>query len=65
MGLTPGQSEEAEDKCWDIVRVIPTAEEHIPCHTEHCFNTAAVSWASNLNHILNFCEGCQVEERGG
>ena len=24
-----------------------------------------MSWVSNLNHIRNFCEGCQVEERGG
>ena len=49
------------------VRVIPTAEEKLPCHTEKCDKDAVFSWASNSNRndIRNFCEGCQVIERGG
>ena len=64
MGLTPGQSEEAEDECWGIVRVIPTAEEHISCRTENCCKNTAMSWASNLNpdNHWHLCEGCQVNK---
>ena len=40
---------QADDKIWDIVRVIPTAEEQITCRIKQCSKDAAVSWASNLN----------------
>ena len=64
VGLTLGQSEEAKDECWDIVCVIPTEEEHIPCRTENCCKNAAMSWASNLNpdDHWHLCEGCQVNK---
>ena len=56
-----------EDEIWEIVRVIPIAEEKIPCCIKECSKDAAFSWASNSNRndIWNFCEGCQVIERGG
>ena len=55
-----------KDKIWDIVQVIPTAEEQISCHIKECSKDAAVSWASNLNpeDIWDLCEGCQVIKRG-
>ena len=56
-----------KDKIWELVRLIPTAQEQIPCHGKNCLKNAAVSWASNTNPncIQNFCEGCQVVEFGG
>ena len=53
-----------KEKC-GIVRVIPTAEEQIPCHnSKKCSKNAAVSWASKLNPEDNWdlCENCQVSE---
>ena len=59
--------DDGDDDYSTYVRVIPTAEEKLPCHTEKCDKDAAVSWASNSNRndIRNFCEGCQVDDRGG
>ena len=56
-----------KDKIWELVRLIPTAQEQIPCHGKNCLKNAAVSWASNTNPncIRDFCEGCQVVEFGG
>ena len=60
-------TDDGEDDYLTYVRVIPTAEEKLPCHTEKCDKDAVFSWASNSNRndIRNFCEGCQVIERGG
>ena len=59
--------DDGDDDYSTYVHVIPTAEEKLSCHTEKCDKDAAVSWASNsnTNRIRNFCEGCQVIERGG
>ena len=56
-----------KDDFWEIVWVIPAAEEKQHCHTENCDKDAAFSWASNSNRndIRNFCKGCQVIESGG
>ena len=46
---------------WDIVRVIPTAEEQIPCrNSKTCSKNTEVSWASNLNpeDSWDLCEDC-------
>ena len=54
------------EEIWDIVRVILTAQEQIPC--QECSKDTVVSWASNLNPEDNWdlcCEGCQVVEFGG
>ena len=60
-------TDDGDDDYLTYVRVIPTAEEKLPCHTEECLKDAAVSSAfnSNTNRIRNFCEGCQVIKRGG
>ena len=62
-----GKGQESEDEIWDIVRVIPTAEEQIPCRIKECSKNAVVSWASNLHPEDNWdvCVGCQVDEFGG
>ena len=59
--------DDGDDDYLTYVRVIPTAEEKLPWHTEKCDKDAAVSWASNSNRndIRNFCEGCQVDDMGG
>ena len=56
-----------KDDFWEIVWVIPAAEEKQHCHTENCDKDDAFPWTSNSNRndIRNFCEGCQVIERGG
>ena len=69
-GANTGQTQKnknMEDENWDIVRVIPSAEEKLACHTENCDKDAAFSWASNSNRndSRNFCEGCQVKKGGG
>ena len=61
-----GKGQESEDEIWDIVRVIPTAEEQIPCRIKECSKNAVVSWASNLHPEDNWdvCVGCHVDEFG-
>ena len=64
--IPPKKKQKADDKIWDILPVIPTAKEQIPCL--ECFiKDAVVSWASNLNPEDNWDlhEGCQVVEFGG
>ena len=60
-------TDDGDDDYSTYVRVIPTSEEKLPCHTDKCDKDAAFSWASNSNRndIRNFCEGCQVIESGG
>ena len=41
--------DDGDDDYLTYIRVIPTAEEKLPCHTEKCDKDAAVSWASNSN----------------
>ena len=55
------------DEIWKIVRVIPTAEEQIPCRFKECSKDAAMFWASDkdLDDLWNLCKGCQVIEFGG
>ena len=63
---TTRTSASVDDDYLTFIRVIPTAEEQIPCDSEKkCSNNAAVSWSSNSNCILNLCEGCQVNDNGG
>ena len=45
------QQYKKKDEIWDILRVIPTAEEQIPCRIKECPKDAAVSWASNLKPL--------------
>ena len=63
----PTTSASVDDDYLTFIRVIPTAQEHIPCQTEDCSKDTAVSWASNTNrnHTRNFYELCQVIKRGG
>ena len=60
-------TDDGDDDYSTYVRVIPTSEEKLPCHTDKCDKDAAFSWASNSNRndIRNFCKGCQVIESGG
>ena len=70
-GLTTALEEQEivndDDGRWGIVRVIPTAEQQIPCHGKNCSKNAAVSWASNKNsnQYMDLCEDCQVNEFRG
>ena len=61
--IPPKKKQKADDKIWEIVCVIPIAQERIP-PCQECSQDAVVSWASNLNpeDNLDLCEGCQVVE---
>lgn len=52
---------------WDVVRVIPTAEEKVVCRSEDCYEQAVVIWASSLDPSSEWpvCEDCQLSEFGG
>ena len=43
-----------KDKIWELVRLIPTAQEQILCHGKNCLKNATVSWASNTNPNCEF-----------
>ena len=59
-------TDDGDDDYSTYVRVIPTAEEKIPCRIKECSKNAAVSWASNLHPEDNWdvCVGCHVDEFG-
>ncbi|VEU34315.1 unnamed protein product [Pseudo-nitzschia multistriata] len=59
--------DEETSEVWDIIRVIPTAEEKIVCRYENCTNQAVATWASNLapDDKWSLCEKCQLEDFGG
>ena len=52
---------------WDILRVIPTAEEKTVCRYEHCSEQAVAIWATDKNPQDNWplCEKCQLQDFGG
>lgn len=64
-----GEEKEADDEegIWDVVRVIPTAEERIVCRHENCKVQAVAVWASSddLHDEWPLCEECQLLEFGG
>ena len=56
---------DGDEEVWDIVRVIPTAEEQVQCRM--CTEQAVAIWASNNepNDMWDLCETCQLDECGG
>ena len=56
---------DGDEEVWDIVRVIPTAEEQVQCRM--CTEQAVATWASNNapNDMWDLCETCQLDECGG
>jgi hypothetical protein len=61
-----GEEEGGADDVWDVVRVIPTAEEQVQCRNG-CTEQAVATWASNNkpNDMWDLCEKCQLDECGG
>ena len=59
--------ESEADEVWDIIRVIPTAEENIECRYEHCSEQAVATWATDKDPevIWPVCQKCQLEDFGG
>eukprot|EP00536_Pseudo-nitzschia_multiseries_P009824 jgi/Psemu1/325786/estExt_fgenesh1_pg.C_2860001 len=70
---TDNSNEDEEDdngevsEVWDIIRVIPTAEEKIECRYENCSKQAVATWASDKapDDKWPLCEECQLEDFGG
>ncbi len=61
-------NEESEvDEVWDILRVIPMAEEKIECRYEHCCEQAVAIWATDKDPQEKWplCEKCQLQDFGG
>jgi hypothetical protein len=58
---------DGDDDVWDLVRVIPTAEEQVQCRNNGCTEQAVATWASNNepNDMWDLCEKCQLKECGG
>ena len=64
---TSDKDDEEASEVWDIIRVIPTAEEKIKCRYENCTEQAVATWASDKNPEDKWplCEKCQLEDFGG
>jgi hypothetical protein len=63
-----GENEAVDhEETWDIVRVVPTAEEKLKCRHEKCNGQAVAVWASSadLQDEWPLCEECQLQELGG
>ena len=61
------EDEDEVSEVWDIIRVIPTAEEKIECRYENCSKKAVAVWASDKapDNKWSLCEKCQLEDFGG
>ncbi len=66
-GRSPSGEENEDNEVWDIVRVIPTAEEKLVCRSEHCSEKAVAIWATDRDPQDKWplCEKCQLKDFGG
>ena len=61
------EEEEEDDEVWDIIHVIPTAEQKIECRCDHCSEQAVATWATDKHpeDKWSLCEKCQLQDFGG
>ena len=59
--------DEEDDEVWDIIHVIPTAEQKIECRYDHCSEQAVATWATDKHpeDKWSLCEKCQLQDFGG